>query len=110
MVWEYVDNVFCLISRRKAQRTVEITSEAAWIILYRDSKSCSGNFFIDEAVLKEEGVTDFTKNAVDLEKELFVYLFCRDTSSLFSEDCVLRAIRLKLQSYYSEVANFRERD
>lgn len=56
-------------------RTVDIMSDAAWVILNRDSKTCSGNFFIDEAVLKEEGVTDFTKYAVDQEKELFTDLF-----------------------------------
>ena len=30
-------------------------------ILSRDPRNCTGNFFIDEEVLREEGVTDFSK-------------------------------------------------
>ena len=46
-------------------RTAEIMSDAAYAILVRDSRACTGNFFIDEALLREEGVTDFTKYRVD---------------------------------------------
>ena len=56
-------------------RTPDIMSDAAFVILNRDSKSCTGNFFIDEDVLREEGVNDFTKYAVNPEKELMKDLF-----------------------------------
>ncbi len=46
-------------------RKPEIVADAAHAILLRDSRSCTGNFFIDEEVLKEEGVTDFTSYAMD---------------------------------------------
>ena len=46
-------------------RTVDIVADAAHLILTRPSRSCSGNFFIDEEVLKEAGVSDFAKYAVD---------------------------------------------
>ncbi len=49
----------------KHSRTVEIMSDAAHAILTRPAKECSGNFFIDDAVLAEEGITDFKQYAVD---------------------------------------------
>jgi citronellol/citronellal dehydrogenase len=39
-------------------RTPEIMADAAHAILVRDPHSCTGNFFLDEQVLAEEGVTD----------------------------------------------------
>jgi citronellol/citronellal dehydrogenase len=40
-------------------RTPEIVSDAAHAILTRPAAECTGNFFIDDEVLAEEGVTDF---------------------------------------------------
>ena len=40
-------------------RTVDIMADAAHLILTRDSRVCTGNFFIDEDLLREAGVTDF---------------------------------------------------
>jgi len=48
----------------EASRTTEIMADAAHAILTRDSRSCTGNFFIDEDLLRETGVTDFGKYAV----------------------------------------------
>ena len=45
-------------------RFPEIMADAAYVILTRDSKSYSGNFAIDENVLKEVGVTNFDVYAV----------------------------------------------
>ena len=42
-----------------------IVAEAAHAILTRPARSCTGNFFIDEEVLRAEGVEDFTSYAVD---------------------------------------------
>jgi citronellol/citronellal dehydrogenase len=39
-------------------RTPEIIADATHAILTRPSRECTGNFFIDEEVLAEEGVTD----------------------------------------------------
>jgi citronellol/citronellal dehydrogenase len=41
-------------------RTPEIMSDAAHAILTRPSRECTGNFFLAEDVLVEEGITDFT--------------------------------------------------
>jgi citronellol/citronellal dehydrogenase len=45
-------------------RTPEILSDSAYIILTRDSKECTGNFFVDDEVLASEGITDLDKYAV----------------------------------------------
>jgi len=56
-------------------RTPEILADAAHAILTRYSRSCSGNFFIDEEVLVEEGVTDLSSYAVKPGAELLTDLF-----------------------------------
>lgn len=56
-------------------RKPEIMADAAHAILVRDGKTCTGNFFIDEEVLRAEGVTDFEKYAVKPGKELLPDLF-----------------------------------
>ena len=40
-------------------RTSEILADAAHIILTKNSRECTGRFFVDEDVLRDEGVTDF---------------------------------------------------
>ncbi|HSZ87308.1 MAG TPA: NAD(P)-dependent oxidoreductase [Puia sp.] len=56
-------------------RTVDIVADAAFYILKRPSFECTGNFFIDENVLRNEGVTDFLKYAVNPEQKLMPDLF-----------------------------------
>ena len=56
-------------------RNPEIVADAAHVILTRDAKSFTGQFCIDEDVLGETGVTDFTGYAVDPRKELLTDLF-----------------------------------
>jgi citronellol/citronellal dehydrogenase len=46
-----------------ASRKPAIVADAAYAILQRDSRTCSGNFFIDEEVLREAGVVDFEQYA-----------------------------------------------
>ena len=56
-------------------RKPEIVSDAAYIILSKNSKECSGNFFIDESVLRNEGEIDFEKYAVKPGSKLFEDLY-----------------------------------
>lgn len=42
-------------------RTPEIMADAAYAILNRPSRETTGNFYIDDEVLAEEGVTDFAR-------------------------------------------------
>lgn len=44
-------------------RSPEVVADAAYAILTRPSRQATGNFYIDELVLKEEGVTDFSRYA-----------------------------------------------
>ena len=57
-------------------RKPSVMGDAAYFILKRDSKSCTGNFFIDEEVLQAEGITDLSDYAVnpdmDLQPDFFV--------------------------------------
>jgi citronellol/citronellal dehydrogenase len=59
----------------RGSRKPAIMADAAYVILNRDARSCSGNFFIDEDVLRSEGVRDFSSYAIDPGKALFPDLF-----------------------------------
>jgi citronellol/citronellal dehydrogenase len=56
-------------------RTPEIVADAAVAILHREARTTTGHFFIDEDVLREEGVADFEKYAVVPGEELAPDLF-----------------------------------
>lgn len=58
-----------------ASRTPDIMSDAAYEILTRDSRKSTGNFFVDEEVLREIGVKDFSKYAIDPKVPLYTDLF-----------------------------------
>jgi len=59
----------------KASRKPAIMADAAYAILNRDSRAATGNFYIDETVLREEGVTDFDRYAVTPGQRLYTDLF-----------------------------------
>jgi len=50
-------------------------ADAAYVIFNRDSRSCTGNFYIDEAILREEGITNFEPYAVTPGARLYGDLF-----------------------------------
>jgi len=50
-----------------ASRTPEIMADAAHRILTKDSRTTTANFFVDEDVLREEGVEDFSGYRVNPE-------------------------------------------
>lgn len=56
-----------------------IMADAAYEILKRDSRQCTANFFIDEIILRENGMTDFSKYAVDSNATLIQDLFVADS-------------------------------
>lgn len=56
-------------------RKPEIVADAACYILQRPSKECTGNFFIDEEILQQQGITDFTHYAVNPSQKLMPDLF-----------------------------------
>ena len=60
----------------KMSRTPEILADAAYHILNKPSANCTGNCFIDEEVMAQEGITDFSDYSVvpgaNLYRDLFV--------------------------------------
>lgn len=56
-------------------RRPEIVADAAHAILSRDARGATGRFFIDEDVLREAGVSDFSGYAVDPSRPLLPDLF-----------------------------------
>ena len=48
----------------KGCRTVDIMADAAYLILTSDARSTTGNFFIDDDVLRAAGVTDLERYAL----------------------------------------------
>ena len=56
-------------------RTPEIMGDAAYYILRRNSKDCTGNFFIDDEVLDSEGFTDLSNYAINPDNELMPDFF-----------------------------------
>ena len=55
----------------KHSRKPEIVADAAYIILTRPSRECTGNFFIDDEVLIANGITDLEKYSVEPGAELY---------------------------------------
>jgi len=52
-------------SLMRASRKPDIMADAAHTILSRPSNECTGNFFVDEDLLRDAGVSDFSRYAVD---------------------------------------------
>lgn len=44
-------------------RKPEIMADAVYALICKDSKSITGKFLIDEEILRNEGITDFTDYA-----------------------------------------------
>lgn len=59
----------------QASRLPSIMADAAYEIFVSDSKQVTGNFFIDEELLRTRGVTEFDKYAVNPKVPLFADLF-----------------------------------
>lgn len=59
----------------RRSRHPEIMADAAHAILVRDSRECTGQFLVDEEVLREEGVNEFDSYRVDSTAELLPDFF-----------------------------------
>jgi len=59
----------------RASRKADIMSDAAHVILTSDARANTGNFYIDEDLLKKNGVKDFDRYAVTPGVPLFQDLF-----------------------------------
>lgn len=70
-----VENLLGGAAALTSSRHPTIVADAAHAILTRPSRELTGQFCIDEDVLREAGVTDFTRYAVDPTAALFPDLF-----------------------------------
>ncbi len=59
----------------KISRSAEIVADAAFYILSKAASECTGNNFIDETVLKNEGIKNFDKYSVSPNENLYKDLF-----------------------------------
>jgi len=59
-------------------RTVDIMADAAYTILCQDARQCTGNFYLDEDVLRATGIKDFDQYAVEPGQPLLKDLFLDD--------------------------------
>ena len=60
----------------RSSRTPAVVADAAYLILDRNARECTGNTFIDEDVLRAHGVSDLSGYAVEpgtpLTDDIFV--------------------------------------
>ncbi len=76
----------------RGSRTVDIMADAAYVVMNRRADACTGNFFVDELLLRQEGVTDFDVYAVEAGATLF-----RD---FFVPDAIAEALPTETESGY----------
>ena len=69
----------------KLSRNVHIMADSAYEILTKDSKEFTGNFCIDDLILHEAGVKDFTKYATVPFAELMPDFFVPDDTPVPDE-------------------------
>lgn len=50
---------------KKLSRNPEIMADAAYAILSKSVENCTGQFLVDDEVLRQEGITDFSQYASD---------------------------------------------
>ncbi|VDL80322.1 unnamed protein product [Nippostrongylus brasiliensis] len=62
-------------SGASGSRKADIMVDAAYAILSKNSREYTGNFAIDEDLLRAEGVTDFKKYAIDPDSPLTADFF-----------------------------------
>lgn len=56
----------------RASRTPDIVADAAHAVLVRPARECTGNFFTDEEVLRQEGITDFSRYSLGAPEDALV--------------------------------------
>lgn len=64
-------------------RKPEIMADAAYWILTQMSRQCSGNYFLDETVLRDSGVTEFKDYVNDPSNPLFTDLLVDEPDGLY---------------------------
>ncbi|XP_075973837.1 hydroxysteroid dehydrogenase like 2 isoform X1 [Anticarsia gemmatalis] len=89
-------------------RKPEIVSDAAYVMLCKDPKSYTGNFAIDEDVVKAAGVKDLTPYACDPKNanNLLLDGFLDDPASLAHHKATVTTASMR--RYHTSAVNFKE--
>lgn len=53
---------------KKLSRTPEIMADSAYAVLCKSVENCTGQFLVDEDVLRQEGITDMSQYQSDPSK------------------------------------------
>lgn len=70
-----IENIVGGEEMMRHSRKPSVMADAAYAVLNREARGCTGNFFIDEEVLRAEGVTDFASYSVTPGAELMPDFF-----------------------------------
>ena len=76
-------NVLFATKRDQYKQGMRFVADAAHAILTKPSSDCTGNFLVDDDVLRAEGITDLSGYAVDPSQELQVDLFVEGDDAAF---------------------------
>lgn len=77
-IWTAAMDMLSAGSGASGSRKADIMADAAYAVLSKNSREYTGNFAIDEEVLRAEGVTDFKKYAMDPDATLTADFFIPD--------------------------------
>ena len=75
LIWTAAVNMLKGAGEKDYARKPSIVADAAYVIFNKEAKKNTGNFFIDEALLQEAGVTDFDFYAMKPGNELMPDFF-----------------------------------
>jgi citronellol/citronellal dehydrogenase len=70
----------------KHSRLPTIMADAAYILAEKNATICTGNFFIDEDLLRETGIDDFSCYAIDSDNPLVQDLFTSEDALTIKEN------------------------
>ncbi|XP_030023792.1 hydroxysteroid dehydrogenase-like protein 2 isoform X1 [Manduca sexta] len=89
-------------------RKPEIVSDAAYLMLCKDPKNYTGNFAIDEDVLKESGIKDLTPYACDPKNadNLLLDGFLDDPASISHHQAISS---VSMRRYHTSAVNYKEK-
>lgn len=82
-----------------------IMADAAFELMQRKAKKCTGNFFIDETLLREAGITDFSHYAVNPGSPLVQDLFIPEKNKPVASSSIPLIRDLFFQENLSQVGN-----
>lgn len=90
---------------RKQCRKADIMADAAYLVLSKNSRTFTGNFLIDENVLRKEGVKDFDHYSVVPGSELLLDFFLDDEHLVEGKDVASKDENTKAQVSYDHLSD-----